>query len=90
MPTIRIPTPLRSYTQNQPEVKVAGETVGTALRALETVAAGIGSRLFDEQGNLKRYVNVFLNDEDVRFASGLDTVVKDGDVISIVPAIAGG
>jgi molybdopterin synthase sulfur carrier subunit len=90
MATIRIPTPLRTYTQNQEEVTVAGATVGEVLRDLDKKYPGIGTRLFDEKGGLKRYVNIFHNDEDVRFLKSLDTPVADADKISIIPAIAGG
>ena len=90
MARIRIPTPLRTYTQNQGEVKVQGKTVGEALKALEVAAPGIGARLFDEKGGLRRYVNIFHNDEDVRFLQQLDTPVQDSDTLSIIPAIAGG
>ncbi len=90
MPTVRIPTPLRTYTQNQAELKLAGATVGEVLRALDKAAPGIGTRLFDEKGALKRYVNVFHNDEDIRFLQELDTQVADSDTLSIIPAIAGG
>ena len=90
MPIVRIPTPLRSYTQNQAEVKIAGATVGDILRGLDQACPGIGARLFDEKGGLRRYVNVFYNDEDIRFLKNLDTAVADGDTLSIIPAIAGG
>ena len=90
MATIRIPTPLRSYTQNRAEVPVQGKTVGEALRALEAACPGIGTRIFDEKGALRRYVNIFHNDEDVRFLQELETPVADADTLSIIPAIAGG
>ena len=90
MPTVRIPTPLRTYTQNQAEVRVEGGTVGEVLKNLETRFPGIGSRLMDDKGAVKRYVNVFHNDEDIRFLRELETPVKDTDQLSIVPAIAGG
>lgn len=90
MPTIRIPTPLRSYTQNQAEVKVAGVTVGEVLKGLDKACPGIGARLFDEKGSLKRYVNIFHNDEDIRFLKNLETPVTEADTLSIIPAIAGG
>lgn len=90
MATVRIPTPLRSYTQNRADVKVAGRTVGEVLKALDQAHPGIGARLFDDQGALRRYVNVFHNDEDVRFLQELETPVVDGDTLSIIPAIAGG
>ena len=90
MPIVRIPTPLRSYTQNQAEVKVEGATVGDVLRGLDKACPGIGTRLFDDKGGLKRYVNVFHNDEDIRFLKNLETAVTEADTLSIIPAIAGG
>jgi molybdopterin synthase sulfur carrier subunit len=90
MATVRIPTPLRSYTQNQAEVKASGKTVGEVLKALDQACPGIGTRLFDDKGGLKRYVNVFHNDEDIRFLKDLETPVADADTLSIIPAIAGG
>ncbi len=90
MPVVRIPTPLRSYTQNKDEVTSAGATVGEVLRNLEKAYPGIGARLFDDKGGVKRYVNIFHNDEDIRFLSALETPVAEGDRISIIPAIAGG
>lgn len=90
MATVRIPTPLRTYTQNAAEVTVAGKTIGEVLRNLDTSYPGIGTRLFDEKGGVRRYVNIFHNDEDVRFLQELDTQVADTDKVSIIPAIAGG
>jgi molybdopterin converting factor small subunit len=90
MAKVKIPTPLRSYTQNQEEVTAAGATVGEVLRNLDKAYPGIGARLFDDKGALRRYVNVFHNDEDVRFLKALDTPVADADRLSIIPAIAGG
>jgi molybdopterin synthase sulfur carrier subunit len=90
MATVKIPTPLRTYTQNREEVPAAGATVGEVLRNLDQACPGIGARLFDDKGALRRYVNVFHNDEDVRFLKGLDTPVQDADRLSIIPAIAGG
>jgi sulfur-carrier protein len=90
MATVRIPTPLRTYTQNKDEVSAAGATVGEVLRNLDKSFPGIGARLLDEKGGVKRYVNVFHNDEDIRFLKELETPVADGDKISIIPAIAGG
>jgi molybdopterin synthase sulfur carrier subunit len=87
---IRIPTPLRNLTGNAPEVAVSAATVGEALRALEMQHSGVMARICDEQGNVRRFVNVFVNDEDIRFLENLDTPLKDGDALSIVPAIAGG
>ena len=90
MATVRIPTPLRSFTQNQQEVTAPGKTVGEVLRNLNTAFPGIGQRLMDERGGVRRYVNIFHNDEDIRFLKELETPVADTDKISIIPAIAGG
>lgn len=90
MPTVRIPTPLRSYTQNLDEVAVPGSTVGDVLEGLEARYPGIGARLLDDKGGVRRYVNIFHNDEDIRFLQELQTPVQDSDKISIIPAIAGG
>ncbi len=90
MVTIRIPTQLRSLSGNAAEVKVEGATVGEALHALEAAHPGFGERLFDESGALRRFVNVFCDDEDIRFLQGVDTTLMAGQVLSIVPAVAGG
>ncbi|MBX7115195.1 MAG: MoaD/ThiS family protein [Myxococcaceae bacterium] len=90
MATVRIPTPLRSYSQNRAEVKVTGATVREVLTELEKSCPGIGARVLDEKGAVKRYINVFFNDEDIRFLQELDTKVADNDVLSLIPAIAGG
>ncbi|MDA8266859.1 MAG: MoaD/ThiS family protein [Actinomycetota bacterium] len=88
--TIRIPTQLRSLTGGVGEIALEGDTVGHVLRALDGAHPGMGERLFDGDGSLRRFVNVFLADEDVRFLQGLDTPVSDGQTISVVPAVAGG
>lgn len=88
--TVRIPTQLRTLTGGAGEVAVEGDTVGQALKALDQAHPGMGERLFDAEGGLRRFVNVFLADEDVRFLGGLDTPVADGQTISVVPAVAGG
>jgi molybdopterin synthase sulfur carrier subunit len=88
--SIRIPTPLRKYTGGQDQVSVEGATVGEALANLSEAHPEIESRIFDDSGSLRRFVNVFANDEDIRFQDKLDTEVSDGDQVSIVPAIAGG
>lgn len=90
MPTVRIPTALRTYTQNRDEVRVSGGTVGEALKDLETQCPGIAARLFDERGSVRRYVNIFHNDEDIRFLDALNTRVSEADRITLIPAIAGG
>jgi molybdopterin synthase sulfur carrier subunit len=88
--SVRIPTQLRTLTGGAGEVQVDGATVGEVLKALDAAHPGFADRLFDEGGNLRRFVNVFLADEDVRFLDGLATPVTDGQTISIVPAVAGG
>jgi sulfur-carrier protein len=90
MVTVRIPTQLRTLSGNAAEVKVDGATVADVLKALDAQHPGFGERLFDEQGALRRFVNVFVADEDIRFLQGLDTTVESGSVVSIVPAVAGG
>ena len=90
MPTVRIPTQLRPLTNAASEVTVEGETVGEALKALDAAYPGFGERLFDGDGRLRRFVNVFLADEDVRFLQGLETPLPQGSTISIIPAVAGG
>jgi molybdopterin synthase sulfur carrier subunit len=87
---VRIPSPLRSYTQGVDVVEADGGSVGEVLENLKSKAAGIETRLFKGPGQLNRFVNVYLNDEDIRFLKNLETPVKAGDEISIVPAIAGG
>jgi sulfur-carrier protein len=87
---VRIPSPLRNYTQGADTIEAAGTNVGEVLNDLKTHAAGIETRLFKGANQLNRFVNVYLNDEDIRFLKQLETPVKEGDEISIVPAIAGG
>lgn len=87
---VRIPSPLRNYTNGADIVEVDGASVSEALNNLKAKAAGIETRLFKGPAQLNRFVNVYLNDEDIRFLKNLDTPIKDGDEISIVPAIAGG
>ena len=87
---IRIPTQLRELTGGTGEVTVEGSTVGESLKALDSAHTGFSERLFDDSGQLRRFVNVFVADEDVRFLQGLETPVADGQTVSIVPAVAGG
>jgi molybdopterin synthase sulfur carrier subunit len=87
---VRIPTQLRTLTGGAGEVSVEGSTVGEVLKALDAAHEGFADRLFDDAGELRRFVNVFLADEDVRFLEGLATPVSDGQTLSIVPAVAGG
>lgn len=88
--SIRIPTPLRKLTQNQELVDGQGDTIGEILDNLEKNYPGLKERVCDEQGSVRRFVNIFVNDEDIRFLQDTATVVKSGDEVSIVPAIAGG
>jgi sulfur-carrier protein len=90
MATIRIPPVLRPQTGGQSEVEAAGSNVGEVLRALTTDHPATAEQLFGEDGDLNRYVNVYLNDEDVRVLKGLETAVADGDTVVILPAMAGG
>jgi sulfur-carrier protein len=90
MATVRIPPVLRPQTGGQPEVEAAGGNVGEVLRALTAAHPATGEQLFGEDGDLNRYVNVYLNDEDVRVLDGLETSVSDGDTVVILPAMAGG
>jgi sulfur-carrier protein len=87
---VRIPTQLRPLAGGAGEVDVEGATVGEALKALDVAHPGFAERLFDESGNLRRFVNVFVGDEDIRFLDGVGTPVPSGAVVSVVPAVAGG
>lgn len=91
MPTqVRIPTPLRKLTNNEEIVEVNAPTIGGAIAELQSRYPGIRDRLLDENGAVRRFVNVYLNEEDIRFLQNQETPIKDGDEISIIPAIAGG
>ena len=87
---VRIPTPLRRLTQGEDKVSVEGEYLGEVVDALESQFTGIKDRLCDEAGELRNFVNIYINGEDVRFLNGLKTDTSDGDEISVVPAVAGG
>lgn len=87
---VRIPTPLRKLTNEQELVQVDARTVGEAISMLQTRFPGIQERLTDETGAVRRFVNVYVNEEDIRFLQNQQTSLKDGDEISIIPAIAGG
>jgi MoaD family protein len=86
---VRVPTTLRTLTGGKSEVEVEGATVGEVINSLESTHPGFADRLLDENG-LRRFVNVFVADDDVRFLDGLDTKVPDGETVSIIPAVAGG
>ena len=88
--TVRIPTPLRTLTGGEKELQIAATSIAGLVQALEKQHPGFQSRLLDDAGKLRRFVNLFVNDEDVRFLQNLDTPLKEGDQVSIVPAIAGG
>ena len=87
---VRIPTPLRRFTGGAEEVSASGGTIAALVSDLEQRHPGIKERICDETGKLRRFVNVFVNEEDIRFMQGDQTTIKDGDEVSIIPAIAGG
>jgi molybdopterin synthase sulfur carrier subunit len=87
---VRIPTPLRPLTRGQGEVEAKGSSIEEIITNLDQTHPGMKSRLCDEKGELRRFVNIYVNEEDIRFLKGKETALKDGDEVSIVPAIAGG
>ena len=87
---VRIPTPLRPLTKGQGEVEVTAGTIVDMIETLDTAHPGIKARLCDDSGELRRFVNIYVNEEDIRFLKGKDTSLQAGDEVSIVPAIAGG
>ena len=87
---VRIPTPLMKLTDNQSEVSAEGETISDIINNLESQFNGIKDRICEEDGSPRRFINIYINEEDIRFLEGEKTAVKDGDEISIIPAIAGG
>ena len=90
MATVFVPTPLRRLTGGQARVEVEGEDIGTLIQAIDGQYPGVADKLLDDDGNLKRFINVFVNDSEVRGLQGLHTPVAAGDKVSIVPAMAGG
>jgi MoaD family protein len=88
--TVKIPTPLRPITAGQNEVKIEGTTVGEILRKLDSQYKGFGERVLDDGKSVKRFINVFINEDNIRDKKDLDTEVKNGDTLSILPSIAGG
>ena len=90
MITVRIPTPLRPMTEGKGEVEGAGDSVGALIEHLNRTHPGLKDRICDEQGEVRRFINIYVNEEDIRFLTGKETPLKDGDEVSIVPAIAGG
>ena len=87
---VRIPTPLRLITKGNAEVQAKGDTIDDLVQDLERQFPGLRERLMDEGGELRRFINLYLNEEDIRFLQGQKTALKEGDTVSIVPAIAGG
>ena len=87
---VRIPTPLRKLTNNEEIVEVMATTIGAAIAELQSRFPGIQERLLDDTGAVRRFVNVYVNEEDIRFLQNQQTPLKDGDEVSIIPAIAGG
>ncbi len=87
---VRIPTPLRKLTHEQELVEVSAGTIGGAIHEMQSRFPGIRERLMDDAGQVRRFVNIYVNEEDIRFLQNNDTPIKDGDEVSIIPAIAGG
>ncbi len=88
--SVRVPTILRPYTKGESAVSAEGSTLSEVLESLDNSYPGIKSRVLDESGELRRFVNVYVDNDDVRFAEGLQTSIKDGGEVSIIPAVAGG
>ena len=88
--TVRIPTPLRKITNDQDVVRAGGENLAAVIADLDASFPGLRARLLGDDGAIRRFVNIFVNGEDVRFLNGLETAVQGGDEVSIVPAVAGG
>ena len=88
--TVRVPTPLQKLTQNKVEVKVSGASIKELIEDMEKKFPGIKERIYDETGKIRRFINIYVNEEDVRFLQQEETPLKDGDEVSIIPAIAGG
>ncbi len=87
---VRIPAPLKKFAGEQDEIRSQGKTVGEVLRWLTDTYPGLGERLRDEKGEVRRFINIYVNDQDIRFIQNFQTPLKEGDQISIIPAIAGG
>ena len=87
---VRIPTPLRKFTGGKEQVEAEGSNISEIISNLETTCPGIKEKLYDDKGAIRKFLNIYLNDEDIRFMESLETSVKDGDTIALIPAIAGG
>lgn len=90
MPSVRIPTPLRKLSNDRDEVEVSASNVAEMIDMLEEECPGIKDRICDEDGNVRRFINLYVNNEDIRFLNGKDTDLNENDTVSIIPAIAGG
>lgn len=90
MPSVRIPTPLRKLTADQDEVNISAANIESLIDELENQYPGLKARLCDESGEVRRFINLYVNNEDIRFLNGKETALNDDDVVSIIPAIAGG
>jgi molybdopterin synthase sulfur carrier subunit len=90
MPSVRIPTPLRKLTSEKDEVTISASSIAQLIEEMESQFPGIKNRLCDESGNVRRFINLYVNNEDIRFLNGKETALKEGDIVSIIPAIAGG
>lgn len=90
MPSVRIPTPLRKLTSDKDEVNISAANIAQLIDEMESQYPGIKSRLCDESGNVRRFINLYVNNEDIRFLKGKETALNEGDIVSIIPAIAGG
>ncbi len=90
MPSVRIPTPLRKLTAEKDEVSISAASIGDLIEEMENQFPGIKNRLCDESGNVRRFINLYVNNEDIRFLNGKETALKEDDIVSIIPAIAGG
>jgi len=90
MAQVKIPSPLLKLTNNESEVSIEGSTVKAILEKLEEQFPGFHERLYDDSGSLRRFINIYVKEEDIRFLQGEDTEVAEGDEVSIIPAIAGG
>jgi len=88
--TVLIPTPLQKFTQNQATIECSADNVSDLIDSLEATCPGIKARLCDDKGQPRRFLNFYVNSEDIRFLEGTNTALKDGDEVSIVPAVAGG
>jgi sulfur-carrier protein len=87
---VLIPTPLQQFTENKPTLECSASSISELIEAMEQSCPGIKARLCDEEGKPRRFLNLYVNDEDIRFLEGTETVLNDGDRVSIVPAVAGG